>query len=214
MFWVHASNTDRIEQGYREIAKEAKIPARNDPKANIFELVEKWLRNEKKGKWLLVLDNADDETALALPQQAEVSPNPRRLECQPRSLSDYLPQSQNGAVLVTTRTMNVADKLVEPRDAIPIDPMTEVDAVQLLAKKLNGHTDDIELRELAALLEFMPLAIAQVAAYIQKRRPRCSVRQYINKFTQSDQARTNTRCEYRIAIAYLITAAVIYSYCH
>lgn len=85
--------------------------------------------------------------------------------------------------------MNVAHRLVELRDTINIDPMLRTEAVNLLAKKLNTQTDDIDLQELAAVLEFMPLAIVQAAAYIQKRAPRCSIRRYINEFADCDQAR-------------------------
>lgn len=168
-----------------------KIPGRNDPQANVFELVKKWLRNEKKGKWLLVLDNLDNDAVLDLPPGAASPANLPNTSDQPRSLLDYLPQTQNGAVLITTRTKSVAHKLVEPRDTIPIDPMTEADAIELLAKKLDSSPDDTDLRKLAAVLEYMPLAIVQAAAYIQKRAPRCSVRRYIDDFSNSDQAKTS-----------------------
>ena len=59
VFWVHASNAARIEQGYRCIADVVKIAGRKDPKANIFKLVHDWLR-WSEGKWLMVLDNVDD----------------------------------------------------------------------------------------------------------------------------------------------------------
>ncbi|KAI9763798.1 MAG: hypothetical protein M1839_006308 [Geoglossum umbratile] len=55
VFWVHASNAAHIEQGYQDIADQVKLAGRNDPQADVFELVHNWLRNEKNGKWLLVL---------------------------------------------------------------------------------------------------------------------------------------------------------------
>ena len=60
MFWVHASNAARVEQGYRDIAEQVKISGRNDPKKKIFHIVNSWLRTEKKEKWALIFDNADD----------------------------------------------------------------------------------------------------------------------------------------------------------
>lgn len=39
VFWVHASNAARFEQGYRDIADVIKIARREDPKADIFKLV-------------------------------------------------------------------------------------------------------------------------------------------------------------------------------
>lgn len=49
-----------------------------------------------------------------------------------RPLSAYLPQSANGALLVTTRTRSVASKLVEPRDVIAVEPMAKMDARRIL----------------------------------------------------------------------------------
>ena len=59
VFWVHASNAARFEQGYRDIADVVKIAGREDPKAHIFKLVHDWLRG-CEGKWLMILDNVDD----------------------------------------------------------------------------------------------------------------------------------------------------------
>ena len=65
---MYASNAERIKQGYGEIAEQVKIPRRKDPQNNLFDLVTRWLRDAKKGKWLLVLDNADDDVVLSTPQ--------------------------------------------------------------------------------------------------------------------------------------------------
>jgi hypothetical protein len=59
VFWVHASNAARFEQSYWDIAHYVKIPGRQNPKADIFQLVRDWLRDERKGKWVLILDNVD-----------------------------------------------------------------------------------------------------------------------------------------------------------
>jgi hypothetical protein len=191
---VYASNADRIEQGYCEIAEQVKIAGRKDPHNNIFELVASWLRDEKKGKWLLVLDNADDDVLLLMPQMAALrivasnGKSPLR-----RPLSMYIPQSANGALLVTTRTRGVATKLAEPPDVILVDPMAKIDAVALLKKKLDATDINSDLEELASMLEYMPLAIVQAAAYIQQKRSRCrySVRQYIEEFRRSDKRKTS-----------------------
>jgi hypothetical protein len=110
---VHASNAERIEQGYREIAERVKFPGRKDLQENIFELVARWLRDEKKGNGLLVPDNADDDTALSTPQPAASRAKSSDKESQlRRPLSAYLPQSPHGAILITTRMRSVATQLV------------------------------------------------------------------------------------------------------
>jgi hypothetical protein len=63
-----------------------------------------------------------------------------------RSASNFLPQSENGAMLITTRTKSVALKLVEPRDVIMVDRMIDADAVTLLKKKLDAAADDGDLQ--------------------------------------------------------------------
>ena len=60
VFWVHASNAARFEQSFREIADRLKIPGRRDLAANIFELMYEWLCDERKGSWVLILDNVDN----------------------------------------------------------------------------------------------------------------------------------------------------------
>ncbi|KAF2188339.1 hypothetical protein K469DRAFT_566291, partial [Zopfia rhizophila CBS 207.26] len=105
VFGVYASNMERIEQGYRDIADRVKLPGRNDPQVDVFELVYSWLRNEKNRKWLLVLDNANDIAALFRPpgnsEQSRVSGGDGASS---RYFSMYLPQSKIGSVLVTSRT--------------------------------------------------------------------------------------------------------------
>ncbi|KAF2802858.1 uncharacterized protein BDZ99DRAFT_503579 [Mytilinidion resinicola] len=192
VFWVHASNAARIEQGYRDIADQVKLAGRKDPQADVFKLVHNWLRNEKNGRWLLVLDNADDAAALSLPasngQKTQASDGDG---APPRYFSSYLPQSKNGSVLVTSRTRSVALQLVEERDIIPIEPMDDAGAQALLQKKLGEKVDKDGIAELADALEFMPLALVQAAAYIRQRAPRCSVRQYLEQFHKSDRKKTS-----------------------
>lgn len=68
--------------------------------------------------------------------------------------------------------------------------MDNVQALALFEKKLGAQKDSGDAVELAALLEYMPLAIVQAAAYIVQRAPRCSVRQYLENFKKSERKRT------------------------
>lgn len=61
----------------------------------------------------------------------------------------------------------MATKLVEPRDVIVVDLITDINAVTLLKKKLDVPANDDDLQELACILKYMPLTIVQTAAYIQ-----------------------------------------------
>jgi tetratricopeptide (TPR) repeat protein len=193
VFWVHASNVARFEQSLREIADHVQIPDRDNPHANIFKLVHDWLRDERRGKWVLILDNVDDADFLLAQQPSQGSQSSGSHGRNPQPLLTYLPQSQNGSILITTRTRGVALKLVEETDIIVVEPMDEGHALALLEKKLGKlweQSDGQDVAVLAAALEFMPLAIVQAAAYIFQRAPRCSVRQYIEQFQRNDKGKT------------------------
>jgi hypothetical protein len=134
VFWVHASNMARLEQGYRNIADQVKLAGREDPQADVFDLVHSWLRNEN-GKWLLVLDNADDTAPLSLP-----AINDHKTQASggdgapPHYFSSYLPKSKNGSILVTSRTRSVASQLVGESNIIRIEPMDNAGAQALLQR--------------------------------------------------------------------------------
>jgi len=190
VFWVYASNAARFEQSYRDIADTVKIPERRNPKVNIFKLVHDWLHDGKKGKWVLILDNIDDAGFLLdvhLDLRGQASDNSRAS----RPLREYLPQSQNGSILITSRSREAALKLVEQSDIIAVEPMNEAHALALFERKLGKQGDSTDVAKLAAALEFMPLAIVQAAAYISQRAPRCSVRQYLDEFRKSDRKKTS-----------------------
>ena len=151
-----------------------------------------WLCNSKNGNWLLILDNAED--ACTLPEVGNVSQGPQHAWLQGKgsqTLSAYLPRSENGRIIVTTRSRDVALKLVEMREIIEVEQMAKSQAAFLLRKKLEVPYEEGDILELAATLEFMPLAMVQAAAYISRRVPRCSVQQYLEAFRESDREKTS-----------------------
>jgi tetratricopeptide (TPR) repeat protein len=178
---VHAGNAARLEQNFRDIANQVEIDGRTDPQADVFELVRNWLRDEKNGKWLLVLDNADDNAVLTS------LPSPR----DQKHLSKYLPPSKYGTVIVTSRSAHAASRLVENRDTFHLGSMHNIGAQTLLRKKLGDKIDTEGIDELAAALEYMPLALVQAAAYIQKRAPHYSVQRYLEEFRRSDKRKAS-----------------------
>ncbi|OCK96219.1 putative kinesin [Cenococcum geophilum 1.58] len=191
VFWVHASNAARLEQSYRDIADQVKLAGRKDPQADVFKLVHDWLRDERHGKWLLVLDNADSATVLSPPSDGRKTQAGGGDGALGQHLSRYLPPSRYGSVLVTSRTKQAASRLVEESDIIQIEPMHDAGAQALLEKKLGNEVNKGGIAELAAALEYMPLALVQAAAYIRKQAPRCSVRQYLKEFQKSDKKKTS-----------------------
>jgi tetratricopeptide (TPR) repeat protein len=189
VLWAHASSTARLEQSFRDIADRVKIEGRQDSQANIFKLVHDWMCDTDE-RWLLVLDNVDDAGFL-FDAQGTTSKTPAK------PLHDYLPYCPHGCVIITTRNKEAALQLVEQRDMIALNPMDALQARTLLAKKLgmqvaSGNAAELtELTELATVLEHMPLALVQAAAYISQRAPLCSVAQYLDQFRKSEHKRTS-----------------------
>ncbi|KAF1935763.1 hypothetical protein EJ02DRAFT_360766 [Clathrospora elynae] len=191
VFWVHASNAARFEQSFRDIADSVKLAGRQNPQTNIFKLVHKWLRNSKD-RWLLVLDNVDDARFLLDVQakgQGQPDDDSRAVS---RPLCEYLPQCGRGSILVTSRNKEAMLELVDQRNIITVEPMDETQALALFEKKLGVPEDNSNVAELAAVLEYMPLAIVQAAAYIsQKAPPQNSVAEYLYKFKKSEREQTS-----------------------
>lgn len=192
MLWVHAGSMARLEQSFRDIADCVKISGRQDPKANVFRLVHDWLRDGKSGQWLLILDNVDNPGLLSEAGDAGQRGQGTGVDGERRQpMMEYLPQSQNGSILVTSRSQAVALSLVEKKDMVAVQPMAPAQALALFEKKLGPLGQGNDTAELAATLEFMPLAIVQAAAYISRRAPRCSVQRYLEDFRKSDRRRTS-----------------------
>ncbi|RAH42156.1 uncharacterized protein BO95DRAFT_517398 [Aspergillus brunneoviolaceus CBS 621.78] len=188
VLWIHASNTVRLELSYRELADRLKIYGRHHPQANIFELISSWLNDARHGRWILVLDNLDDEHMLFKPLQprgsladaAAAATATAKDVGAARPLIALLPTCPNGAIIVTTRNRNVAINLGYERNILTINPMDETSGLALLRKKLPiGDEGSLsEARLLLRALEFIPLAIMQAIAVIRSRDPRGSVLQY------------------------------------
>lgn len=130
--------------------------------------------------WLLVFDNADDKEIFRqnpLPSGHEgTSP-----------LHSYLPRARNGSTLITTRDKRVAGGLSSKDALIEILPMTESEAKELLSKRLRPEDhglNDLNSDELCKVLEYLPLAITQAAAFISTNET--TVDEYLELFHTND----------------------------
>jgi hypothetical protein len=190
VFWVHASNAARFKQAYQDIAAKVELPGRDDPKADILRLVYNWLCDERNGRWLMVLDNADDDRVLSSPG-ADLEGITQAAEAHhgATALSGYLPQSQNGWILVTSRDLVAAINLVGVRhNVIQIDPMNEEDALVLLKTRVPiSESCEDDAKALVRSLECIPLAVTHAAAYIAVRQQTTTVSTYLELFRTSEE---------------------------
>ncbi|OAG08426.1 uncharacterized protein CC84DRAFT_1203804 [Paraphaeosphaeria sporulosa] len=188
VFWVHAGTRARFEQGYRRIAEATKMDGWDDPKADVLRLVRSWLCDKSNGRWVMVVDNADDASVFFQnPLQSHATGS---FDQSTELLSDFLPQSPNGSILVTSRSRDDAYRLTGTYSSvIEVKPMDKDDALALLKKKLGIIANEDEAVELIDALDFMPLALTQAAAFIRQGATRMSVPRYVEKVRKSDRDR-------------------------
>ncbi|KAM7206514.1 hypothetical protein V8F20_002640 [Naviculisporaceae sp. PSN 640] len=186
IFWVHAGNPDRFREGFVSLARRCQIPGCEEPKANVPLLVKRWLENEEKsGRWLMVLDNADD-MKMFRNQRLEDEHDNTTSGCTP-NVRQYIPECPHGALLITTRDKKTGLELTKGTRLIELGIMSEDDSAELLSEKLQEP--DLEPNILSALslrLDYMPLALVQAAMFIS--RNGISVKQYIYLLERNDEA--------------------------
>lgn len=171
VFWIHASSPDRIYEGFRRIAHECDIPGAEDEDKDVLSLVKAWLESTSQ-RWLLIIDNADD-LSLFSPSNTTLQGKDSNTSFEPTlCISDYLPESSQGSILITTRNRAaaVAFNGGRPQDLIEVKPMTELESTDLIKSKLTNDSleSESEINELADLLDYLPLALVQAAAFMQQ----------------------------------------------
>ncbi|VTT84040.1 unnamed protein product [Fusarium fujikuroi] len=164
VFWVHASSVEKFSEGYAHIANECKITGHEDPTFDVLPAVRDWLESKESGQWLMVIDNADDLQLFFPPNESsKLKPNAEN------NLAQFVPESPNGNVLITTRNMQVGSRLTKGKFPIEVGKMDEIEASQLLRQGLHQEDEsEKDLLQLSSRLEFLPLALVQAAAFIQE----------------------------------------------
>lgn len=152
---------DSLQQAYRDIAQQLRIPGWDEEKADVKKLVQAHLSQADTRPWLCVFDNADDLSMWIRSSGSEPGS---------KNLKDYLPKSKQGCIVFTTRDKKTAIKLAG-QNIIEVPEMEEDGALQLLQKSLvepslldRQGDANILIKELT----YLPLAIVQAAAYINE----------------------------------------------
>ena len=179
MFWISATSTTSFEKDFRNIGLALQIPGVNEDNADVKLLVKTFLSQESAGRWLLIIDNADDIEMLYRRANEISSGSP--------ALADYLPFSRNGSILFTTRNLEAAVKQAGV-DVIIVKEMSEGDSQELLETSLVDKSlmggKDVTAR-LLDNLTYLPLAIKQAAAYMNKNT--MSVFDYLRLYETNDE---------------------------
>lgn len=175
IFWVPALSEATFEQAFTDIARILNLDRRGN--IDIKETVQRHLSSEIAGQWLLIVDNADDlELICEGPETTD-------------ALERYLPQSDNGRIIFTTRSRDVAQRVAE--ETVKLDELSVLEAEKLLEEMTTQKdltTDQSLTTALLHELAYLPLAITQAAAYIE--RNQVSIAEYLRLLhnTENDMA--------------------------
>ncbi|KAJ4359053.1 hypothetical protein N0V95_002515 [Ascochyta clinopodiicola] len=161
----------------------------NDQNVDCMRLVRTWLCDESNGRWVMVVDNADDASVFFHDTtQGPATQSSEAFWTEP--LANFLPQRSLGSILITSRNHDVAYRLTGAETSIiDVEPMNEKDAITLLQKKFRFPIKKDEATSLINALDSMPLALTQAAAFINRRKPHMSISRYVKEFCKSDRDR-------------------------
>ncbi len=159
VLWSKADSHDALFSGFTAIAQVLDLREKDEKDQNkIAAAVHRWL--DRNQQWLLILDNADD----------------------PAIVKDFIPQNLNGQILLTSRA-TVFDILgiTKPEE---IKKMTPVEAKEFLTKRTGqeapSQAEKDALSDIAKELDYLPLALEQAGAYIN--RVKCSFSTYLSSY--------------------------------
>ncbi|KAJ4286553.1 hypothetical protein N0V90_013253 [Kalmusia sp. IMI 367209] len=174
IFWIPALSMASFEQACANIVATLRIGQVGAGEDDAKELLREHLSSDRAARWLLVLDNADDPDLVFGTEQL-------------KGIFDYLPESEKGIILFTTRTQEVAVSLTRG-DVLELGSMSRPDATQFLEKSIinkslvqDGEATGELLNELACL----PLAIAQAASYLNMNRT--TITKYLHLIRSTEQ---------------------------
>jgi tetratricopeptide (TPR) repeat protein len=141
-----------------------KIPSCND--------IKRYLESPGSGRWIMVVDNLDQETSLF----------------GPRSLAQLLPQSNPSSehiILFTSRDRRLLRDLVPFDGVVQVEGLQPGDAKRLLSERSNDHlASPKDIATLATVLAYSPLAIIQAASYIAEQNLR--IADYLELYEHGD----------------------------
>ena len=170
IFWVQASDAVTFDIDVAEIGRQLSLSSMVDGQIDLRLVVKRLLTEAHFGRWLLIIDNVDDQDPLlGGPTMGNTS-----------GLSDFIPKSPNGCTLITTRDKNVASKFSRKQHILGVPILDDGSASRLLTSLLAAESSASDIRLVRSFLKrlaYHPLAIVQAAAYITQRS--MSVSEYV-----------------------------------
>lgn len=199
VFWIDAGGVSQLLADFGRIAPELGLLSPHEvvDLESSKEIAKAWLNksrnpHEKNESWLMIFDNAD---VLDL-------------------VSDYIPYSGNGSVLLTSRDPNAKTHFFDDGLGMDLEPLPVVEAASLLRKLVEtGHNSDETSAsiQVAIKVDGLPLAMTQMAGFI--RRKHLSIQEFVSLYS-TDSRYAEVHCYKNPAQArrYGATLATFYNF--
>jgi hypothetical protein len=187
-------------QSFARIAESCGLAQEGDGQALPFEKLHRFLLDDDNGKWLMIVDNADNAQIFNSPAHSVSKTAYDTGGTRTVPLVMLFPRCAHGQILFTTKSRAVGGHLtMQSRHIIEVMPMNQQDSCDLLQKYLFESTDltnppsyerevptvqDIE--KLCTHLGNLPLALAQAAAFM--RQQSLTVNEYIRLLEIDDSS--------------------------
>ena len=171
VFWIPALSKESFENTCAGLVREIGLPKEDGEDDK--EVLCRYLSTEVSGKWFIILDNADDVDTVF--SKSDEQPG----------IEKYLPQSEHGRILFTTRTREIAVGMAQ-NDFTLLKEMTQEEGVAYFRQAIPMQVDanEKETIQLLDLLCHLPLAISQAAAYITKNQS--TIAEYLELFQETE----------------------------
>ncbi|PVH90952.1 putative kinesin light chain [Periconia macrospinosa] len=176
VFWVPSADQKAFEGAYRDIGQKLALSGMDNGETDIKKLVKQHLSQATVGQWLMIFDNADDKDVWF----SKTSTHP---------LVDFVPVSSRGCALLTTRNEQVAINFAH-KNIIKVDEMDVDTSKQMLRKLLlrEETVDDcVTTERLLDKLSFIPLAVAQAAAFLNEYHHEAGIAKYLSLLNNTDE---------------------------
>ncbi|KAL9611132.1 MAG: hypothetical protein Q9167_004212 [Letrouitia subvulpina] len=168
IFWANAMSEDTLRSSYSQIAEQIPLPGALNINGRVgngageiaiaIRSVLNWLEECENNRWLLICDNADNQT------QGSDDQSNNELQRNAYNIYDYIPQSSHGTILLTSRVASLARYL--GGTAIRIEAMNISESLYLLAKTSSRPLNEPGALEIVQKLSCYPIALSQAGKYI------------------------------------------------
>jgi len=159
----------------RDLFDRARVDAYGQRDQDILPVVKDWFCGDASGKWIWIIDNADDEDIFF----KEFSPSVKLPATAPkRRICDFLPKKAGCRIIYTSRSKICAQKLTSRSlhsKVIEANPMTTEHAVILVENALRNSLTKEQLaslrpftERLVKVLDSLPLALIEATSFMKE----------------------------------------------